>query len=151
MRRLVLRFGWVRSTAAALTAAGVAVVFVVLIVPTAFGSSKSAKGGSCKIRFKSFTTDKAFTTDDSGERSAVAIFGSQLDLVDEVQFRGPGKNEWISGSQSFIDEGGGYLVATPEPESVGVKGRIRLVDNGPNPDCYALSPSQFTPTSTPDE
>jgi hypothetical protein len=150
MRGILLRFGWVRSVGALLTLIGVAVVFVVVILPTtAFGSSKSAKGGSCKIRFKSFTTDKAFTTDDSDERNAVAIFGSNLDRVDEVAFGG--KGQWIAGSFSFIDEGGGYLVATPEPESVAVKGRIRIADFGPNPDCYAISPSQFTPTSTPDD
>ena len=84
MKKLILRFGWVRSTAAALTAAGVAVVFVVLIVPTAFGSSKATKGG-CGISIKSFSTDKAFlgpnvdeNINEEGQEHVVAIFAGPL-------------------------------------------------------------------------
>ncbi len=96
MKRVLARFGWVRSTVAALTLAGVAVVFLVVILPTAFGSSKASKK-TCKIRFKSFSTDKAFLTqDDPGEKGAVAIFGSNLHSVDQVQFGGSAGKQWIT-------------------------------------------------------
>jgi hypothetical protein len=150
VRKLILRFGWVRSTAAALTAAGVAVVFVVLIVPTAFGSSKAARGG-CSIKFKSFSTDKKFLSaaDDEAKQYTIAIFGSHLDRVGDegVEFGGPAGKQWIAGSNTYVEDGG-YILASPEPESVGVKGRIRIVDVGPDPDCYSVSPSEFTPKNT---
>src|SRR5262245_28697643 len=150
MRRLVLRFGWVRSIAAALTAAGVAVVFVVLIVPTAFGSSKAARAvkGGCGLTIKGISTDKVFRSaaEDEEKQYTGAIYGAHLGDVDTVQFGEKGR--WVTGSFTFIDDGGGYLLASPEPQSVGVKGRIRVIDYDPNPDCYAVSPSQFTPKNT---
>lgn len=152
MKKLILRFGWVRSLAAALTAAGVAVVFVVLIVPTAFGSSKAAKGG-CGISITKISTDKEFLSaaeDPADESYVVAIFGSKLnrdpgDQVD-VYFGGPSGKEWILGSATFVDEGGGYLLATPEPESVGVPGRIKVsATQSAGGSCYAISNGTFTP------
>jgi hypothetical protein len=152
MRRVLLKFGWVRSIGAVLTLVGVAVVFVVVILPTtALGSAKSAKGGSCKTKFKSFTTDKAFRSDEDNpgeeDASVVAIFGSNLDHVDAVQFGGPSGKEWISASSwTFISGGGGYIQAQASADSVGVKGRIRLVDTTGSGTCYATSKSEFTPT-----
>jgi hypothetical protein len=147
MRGILLRFGWVRSIGASLTLAGVAVVFVVVILPTtAFGSSKSAKGGSCKTKFKSFSTDKAVRDDNS--QAGVAIFGSNLDHVDNVQFKGlsGSKIDYINASTWEYDNG--YIVADPALDSLGVPGKIRLVDTTGPGTCYAYSSSSYTPAHT---
>jgi hypothetical protein len=149
MKRTLLRFGWARSIGALLTLVGVAVVFVVVILPTtAFGSSKAAKGG-CKISFKKFSTEKDARDDDGAdETSTVAIYGSNLDRVDRVQFGGPSNEAWITASSFTFVQPGGYIITQPNEDSLGVKGRIRLIDFGPSPDCIAVSKSQFTPPRT---
>jgi hypothetical protein len=137
-------FGWVRSIGATLTLVGVAIVVVVVILPTAaFGSAKAAKGG-CKIAFKSFSNAKEFRPSDDSA-GVVAIFGSNLDRVDQVYFGGPAEKQWIPAEEWDYHSSGQYITAEPADESVGVKGRIRIADFDPDPVCYALSNSQYTP------
>ena len=138
--RAILRFGWVRSIGTMLTLVGAAVVSVVVVMPTvAFGS---AKGGGCKIRIKMFSNDNSLNGD---EASAVGIYGSNLDRVTNVQFRGitGTKETWVTASS--WEYANGFIAATPSPRSIGVTGRIRIIDATPNPDCVAYSQEPYTP------
>jgi hypothetical protein len=143
MKRVLLRFGWARSIGAFLTLVGVALVFVVVILPTtAFGSARSAKGGPCQFTFKSFSIDK--TARENEGAGAVAIYGSKLYNVDDVQFKGVSgsKIEYLSASSWEYDNG--HIIAQPDDNSLGVPGKIRLVDTDPGL-CYVYSSSQYTP------
>jgi hypothetical protein len=114
--RKVLKARWVRAIGAAVTLAGVTVVLVVLILPTAaFGSSKR-RSSPCKSIDVTFSPSSAKAND----KSRIWFSGQQLGFVEKVMFtaRKSYGSHWVD-AHSFGFSGGKFYATVPTDAGTG--------------------------------
>ncbi len=133
MHRTILQARWARAIGVAATAAIVAVVFVVLILPTAaFGSSRRGMS-SCKAIKAVLLTSSA----KANGSSRVYFGGQHLGYVERVLFTGAkGEDRWVDAVTFDFDSAGNFYAVVPTTAGTG---KIAIGASSDSPDACAFT------------